>query len=187
MIQPQNKSTVAPLIFANFIILVLALIQSWGVPLIIWTYWLQSVIIGIFHVCKIIRYKESPPGNIHMYKGKPVYVSPKTRFISAFFFLFHYGAFHIGFMMSLMNSPLPDNFLKSMGIAALVFFTNHLYSFFRHRDTNGTFFSPYIRVAPMHLVTYYFGSMVTGPLILIFFIFIKTVADVFSHLYQHKV
>ena len=187
MIQPQNKSTASSLILANIIILIMALVQSWDITLFIWTYWLQSIIIGIFHVCKIIRYKNSSQGNIAIVKGKPVYIFPQTKFITALFFLFHYGAFHIGFMMFLMNSPLPDNFLKSMGIAALVFFTNHLYSFFRHRETNGTFLSPYIRVVPMHLVSYYFGSIVTGPIILIFFIFIKTIADVFSHLYEHKV
>jgi len=194
MFQPQNKSTSTSLITANIVILILALVQSWSVPLILWTYWLQSVIIGIFQFFKILRLKDFSVEGVTM-NGQPVKKTKGTKIQLAFFFAFHFGIFHFGYMMFLMGNEKPENFLYSMGISAAIFFANHLYSFKQHKEDTtkkpknigNIMFFPYFRIIPMHFIIVFGGMFIGGPVTLIFFTLLKTAADVLSHSFEHKI
>jgi len=194
MLQSQKKSTVTSLIFANIAVLSLALIQSWDVSLIIWTYWLQSVIIGIFQFFKILRLKNFSTKNFKI-NGQSVKPTKSTKVQTAFFFALHFGIFHFGYMMFLMGNEPPENFLYSMGISAVIFFANHFYSFRKYEEEankkvsniGNVMFFPYIRIIPMHLIIVFGGWMIGGPVTLIFFTLLKTGADVLSHSFEHKV
>lgn len=81
--------------------------------------------------------------------------------------------------------------LKYIFLTALLFFINHLFSYFynRPKDTKkqnigSLMFYPYARIIPMHL-TIIFGSSFGGALPL--FLVLKTFADAIMHVVEHNV
>ena len=58
---------------------------------IVWIYWFQSIIIGFFNFLELLTAKNTI-GNITTVNKSPKELS---KGCSAFFFLFHYGIFHL--------------------------------------------------------------------------------------------
>jgi hypothetical protein len=202
----KDKSAMS-LVMANFITLLFTLIEGWSFQTLMWIYWSQNVIIGLFHFVKILSFKGAPAEGIKANKNpaKPV----KTAKVGiAFFFLVHYGIFHlvyaiflsIGFSFGHNKVKfVPEDDMVFVAISIFAFFANHLYSFVynRKRDslTKANFgralFAPYIRIVPMHLTIIFGGVflMALGPYsnlpITIIFLGLKTVADVIMHSSEH--
>jgi len=138
-----------------------------------------------------------------MINDHPVEPTTGTKIQTAVFFAFHYGFFHVGYLVFLLSGAvgamdssstgrLPLLNLSSVGIAAAFFFANHLYSFIynRQRDTKkqkigNLMIYPYARIVPMHL-TIIFGSLM-GQSALLLFLALKTLADVIMHSVEHSV
>ena len=183
----SNHSTLL-LILSNIIMICFAILEHWDIVTIMFIYWCQSVIIGIFTFFKMLNLKNPPVLN---------------RVGTAFFFLIHYGAFHFGYFTFLLANPfhIVDSNASFFDISVLaiiiVFFVNHLYSFLYYRkkdvnkeqNINKIMFFPYIRIIPMHL-TIIFGSVFitsgTPYLTLLLFLLLKTGADVAMHLVEHR-
>ncbi|MCX6719870.1 MAG: DUF6498-containing protein, partial [Candidatus Staskawiczbacteria bacterium] len=169
------------LIFSNVLTIILALTQNWDFLTILWVYWSQSVIIGIFSYLKILSAKQFDVGNM-MFNNKPLSNDKKSKLIIANFFAFHYGFFHIGYFFflwffshiipTIANEPSTVNF-QEIYIGAGIFFTNHLFSYFYNRrkeinkkqNIKHLMFFPYLRVLPMQL-TFVIGLPITMFLIL---------------------
>jgi len=179
------------LLFSNIITIFLAIKENWNLSTIMWIYWFQSVIIGFFNFIRMFQLKKFSTEGVKI-DGQFVQPNNSTKFRLSFFFLFHYGFFHFGYLVFLLNyASLQIVGLKYILLTALIFFINHLFSYIYNKpyDTKkqniGTLmFYPYARIIPMHLVII-FGSIFGGALTS--FLILKTFADAIMHIIEHKV
>ena len=149
---------------------------------IVFLYWGQSVLIGLFNFVDLLTVKNIIPGSIKI-NEKPVDNSSKSKGCAATFFAFHYGMFHLVYgIFILVQSKLDIDFrFAFIGLAA--FSLNLIMEFVRHKqwqnnnavNLGAMFFLPYLRIIPMHL-------MILGPIFLnwkasTIFLVLKTAAD----------
>ncbi len=200
-------------IIANLVTIVLAILGNWDLATVLFIYWSQSIIIGIFTVVSLLG---ADTAAIAEDLEKPVQElggqgTVNTRhiwyckcFIAGFFTL-HYGLFHWGYYTFIVESGLFGTVHFSdpnIWLSCALFFANHLYSYltYRHQVSKGAiyilekFFRPYQRIIPMHL-TIIFGSTVVFALqvfgiqstmpVLVLFLVLKTYFDISTHLIKH--
>jgi hypothetical protein len=201
------------LVFTNLITILLAIIGNWDLATVLFIYWAQSVIIGIFTVVALLG-ADSVALRASLQKpideqGGTDQVTPRFvwfyKVLLAGFFALHYGLFHWGYYSFIVDSGLfgPVDFGDPfLWLTCGLFFANHLYSHITypyegprdHRYFNEQFFTPYRRIIPMHL-TIIFGSIVIFILevigisstlpVLVLFLLLKTYSDITSHLNKH--
>ncbi len=181
------------LIASNLLTLVLAVTQNWSIGTIFWTYWIQSVLIGLFNAIRIFSLRQFRTEGMTS-NGQPIEPNrTSSKIQTGIFFLVHYGLFHFVYAAFLFAS-FPEVDLFFLVIGAAIFFSNHLYSFLQHRQADresvphlgGIMFRPYLRIFPMHLTIVFFGMAMQSRETLIVFLLIKTVADTAMHLLEHR-
>lgn len=180
-----------------------------GISLItvLWIYWFQSVVIGIFNFIRILELKDYSTEDVR-FGGQQPEPSPGFKIAMAFFFAFHYGFFHLGyFIFMIIGLPMATMLAQFNGadidpelvattgpwvvlIAAGAFFVNHLFSYLYNRKKEskkqkiGTVMTyPYLRIIPMHLIIV-FGLYTSGGLLI--FLTLKTIADIVMHIIEHR-
>jgi hypothetical protein len=148
---------------------------------LIWLYWSQSVMMGLFNCLDIItvRAATAAPGS----KEQPGLAG--TRVGVAIFFAAHYGVFHFVYSMFLVTMkpqyPIDWALFRYFLIA---FFVGQVITFVQHKvqqRKNGSsigamFFLPYLRILPMHftiLIPAFFHNAPLGV-----FLVLKCIADV---------
>ena len=174
-------------------------------------YWIQSIIIGLFNFIRIIQLKEFSTEGLSV-NGKAIPAVPFVKFYVAFFFLFHYGFFHLVYLIFILansfhisidgleeseyktvklGNPLNKTEVEYILLTALIFFINHLFSYIynRKRDTKKQsirqlMIYPYARIIPMHL-TLTLGVLLRAPLLS--FLLLKTLADIMMHIVEHDI
>jgi hypothetical protein len=188
------------LLLSNLITIFFAIKEGWDLLTIMWIYWFQSITIGFFNFIRILQLKEFSTEGVRVNR-KPVPPTRESKIFFAFFFLFHYGLFHLIYMIFLLSGKL----IKTHGnvpsfsfidwqyifLTSLFFFLNHLFSYFynRPKDTKkqnigSLMFYPYARIIPMHITILSFGFYFNAlPL----FLALKTVADLVMHIVEHNV
>jgi len=186
------------LLLSNLATVFFATKENWNLSTIMWVYWFQSITIGVFNFIRILQLKEFSTEGFKI-NGQPAQPTQGTKIFTAFFFLFHYGFFHFVYMIFLLTGTFTKaygntpNFieLKYIFLTALLFFINHLFSYFynRPKDTKkqnigSLMFYPYARIIPMHL-TIILGSFFVSALP--FFLILKTFSDAVMHIVEHKV
>lgn len=205
---------VVSLIVTNLVTIVLAVLGNWDLATVMFIYWTQSIVIGIFSVISILGADTAAlQGDLQRpidERGGTEKVSHRFAWfyqcLMAGFFTLHYGLFHLGYLFIITDAELfgAVNFSDpGIWLASGLFFANHLYSYltFRHagpkdyRYVNEAFFSPYSRIIPMHL-TIIFGSIVILVLmavgitttlpVLVLFLLLKTYSDITAHLIKHE-
>lgn len=197
----SDRSTLF-LLFVNSIMIFFAIYENWSLLTIMFIYWCQSVIIGVFTFFKILNLKNFSTEGMR-FSNIPALPTTGTKIGMAFFFLFHYGFFHFVYFFFLIANPFfntssPTSFTGlTILIVVVVFFVNHLFSFLYNREKDSkkkqnigkVMMFPYIRIVPMHL-TIIFGSffiMAGSPQMgLILFLILKTIADVAMHIVEHR-
>jgi len=180
------------LLGVNLGVIVFAVRDAWSLPTILASYWLQSVIIGIFQAKKMSDLKVFSTEGLKI-NDHPVEPTPATRWQVVSFFLLHYGIFHAvyaGFILSGGGAPYWPDVLLSGG----AFFANHLFSYFANRNRprkslpniGSMMFFPYIRIVPMHAFIVFgaFAMEPGGGLVL--FLLLKTIADEAMHVIEHR-
>lgn len=191
-----NDQSIQALLGSNLLVIVLALIFGFNLAELVWIYFLQNLIIGYYNFKRIRLLKNFATDGFTM-NDRPVPETPEARDKTAFFFLAHYGFFHIGYLLFLTDGHNLNSFeIATIFISATVFLFNHRYSFqINHqRDLAGKpnigimMFLPYLRVVPMHLITI-FGFLVFANSVaaLMFFTALKTAADVLLHVIEHRI
>lgn len=193
---PFRDLSVWILLLSNIATIYFTVTENWGLGTVLWVYWFQSVIIGIFNFIRILQLKEFSSEGVYINKHA-VEPTQGTKHYIAFFFLFHYGFFHLVYFFAILGgkfaAPVGNdgggNGIKYILAMALLFFINHLFSYLynRPRDTKkqniGTLmFYPYARIIPMHLVLVFAPG---GALF--YFLLLKTGADIIMHLVEHYV
>lgn len=186
------------LLFSNLVTIFFATKEGWNLSTIMWIYWFQSITIGFFNFVRILQLKEFSTEGFKI-NDQPAQPTQTTKIYTAFFFLFHYGFFHFGYLVFLLTDTFAKSYgqnlgsieLKSILLTAPIFFINHLFSYIynRPRDTKkqniGTLiFYPYARIIPMHL-TILLGSFFVNALP--FFLVLKTFSDAMMHIVEHEV
>ena len=190
------------LLVSNAVTILLATTQHWNLLALMWVYWFQNIVIGFFNFVRIRRLKEFSTEGFSI-NGHPAEPTQETKNHVARFFLLHYGGFHLAYFIFLLVFSQTGMFssgdenafgpadLKYIVLAAALFLGNHVFSYFynRPRDTGrqnigSLMFYPYARVIPMHLTIvlgFFLGSR------LLFFLLLKTLADVIMHVVEHRV
>lgn len=180
-----------------------------GISLItvLWIYWFQSVVIGIFNFIRILELKDYSTEDVR-FGGQQPEPSSGFKIAMAFFFAFHYGFFHLGYLIFLIiglpmatmlaqfnGAQVDTELISSAGpwvvlVAAGAFFVNHLFSYLYNRKKEskkqkiGTVMTyPYLRIIPMHLMIV-FGLYTSGGLLI--FLVLKTIADIVMHIIEHR-
>ena len=80
--------------------------QGWPLLLLLWPYWVQSVVIGYFARRRILALERFSTAGLLM-NDQPVSPTPKTQRDVANFFVLHFGGFHLAYFIFLANSPPP--------------------------------------------------------------------------------
>ena len=162
---------------------------------LVFLYWGQSVLIGLFNFVDMLTVKNVIPGSIKL-NEKPVTDTAERKGCSAFFFLVHYGFFHFVYgIFILIYTKLDINF-KFVWIGLAAFSLNLIIQFIQHKQLQQTtaanlstmFFLPYLRIIPMHLMIILPAFFHVQASIL--FLLLKTAADIIMYLITsplHKV
>ena len=154
---------------------------------IVFLYWGQSVLIGLFNFVDILTIKNIIPGSMELNEA-PATNTFASKGCAASFFALHYGFFHLayGLFLLVFTKIKIDFHFVLIGLAA--FSLNLIIEFIRHKqwqaanevNLGAMFFLPYLRIIPMHL-------MILGPAFLnwkasTIFLVLKTLADVIMYL-----
>ncbi len=191
------------LLASNLLIAFFVIIENQNVLNVLWIYWFQSVIIGLFNFFKILTLKKFTTDGMKM-NNKPLTNSKTAKVGVATFFLFHYGFFHFVYAIFL-SAFISIGEISKGGIdisfillTSLIFFINYLVEFiFNYRRELSTLqslpklmMSPYKRIIPMHLTIILSGFVMVGGafssanpnvVILIIFLGLKTFIDLITH------
>jgi hypothetical protein len=195
--------TVWSLLISNLLIALFTIIEKQSVLNVLWVYWFQSVIIGVFNFFKILSLKEYAVDRLRV-NNKPVKQTKAAKITVATFFLFHYGFFHFVYAMFL-SAFISIGRISSGGIdvafillTSLIFFVNYfgefIFSFKREQSSIQSLpllmMAPYKRIIPMHLTIILAGFVLVGSefgatnpniIILLIFIGLKTFMDLITN------
>lgn len=179
------------LLGVNLGVIYFAVTEHWLLPTILTTYLVQSVIIGVFQIRKMLDLKAFSTEGLKM-NDHPVAPVPASKWMIALFFAFHYGIFHAVYALFILTAGRPDwiNVMISGG----AFFANHLFSYVMNRNRprktlpniGHMMFFPYIRIIPMHafILT---GALTAAPAKgIALFMLLKTLADEAMHAIEHR-
>lgn len=179
------------LLFTNLLTIGIAFYQGWSLSEVMWVYWIQSVIIGIFQYKKILDLKNFTTSGIK-FNGKPVAETDAGKKSIAYFFLFHYGGFHLVYLIFLLAlHQKPDLFW--FFLLAISYFINHYRSYKstkvqdakRTQSLQTLIVKPYKRILPMHAVIV-LGTMMSPANGVLLFLSLKTATDLLGHYLEHK-
>lgn len=189
------------LIVINIITIILAVWQNWGLIPLLYIFWGQSVIIGIFNAIEIFTLKNFSTENFKM-NGRPIENTKSAQRSVGLFFCVHYGFFHfmyfifIPFVAALGKKEWGDSFdaddfrmaFFSVVLNIVLFFISYLIDYrYKHKHYSLTpnigtlMFFPYIRVFPLHAViifAFFMGSKNS----LLLFLSLKLLADAGMHI-----
>jgi hypothetical protein len=164
--------------------------HSEGFGTVIWIYWCQSVIIGLFNFFDLLLIKKFSAKDFKL-NDEPV--TEKNKGCTAWFFLLHYGFFHFAYFIFLAVSFHTLLNSKIILLAVAAFFLESLLTFRRKRaiekeikvSLGGIFMLPYIRIIPMHLTILLPAFFDWQPSVL--FILLKTLADIIFYFVAQKI
>jgi hypothetical protein len=161
-----------------------------GFTTVVWIYWFQSITIGFFNFVDLLTIQNYDAANFNM-NNQPV--AGNNKGCAAWFFLLHFGFFHIGYAIFLLidfGIRAVSKTVFLLGIAT--FFLESIINFIRQKQLERTvklnigtmFFLPYLRIIPMHLMILLPAFLGWKPSLT--FLALKMAADILSFiLYQH--
>lgn len=195
----SSKPTLAFLLLANVVPLVMVFAEAWSVAEIMLTYWLENVVIGVLNLIRIALC-QNPKGVI------------QKLFVMGFF-TFHYGMFTMAHGAILFSLLVDDQLNIGFGpemvfevvntlhlwLPLLALFVSHGFSLIWHYLREGEYkrlniatlmMRPYGRVVLLHIVALVGGLVVSklgAPVFaLILLIALKTFVDAKIHLRVHR-
>ena len=141
---------VITLLCSNIITIVLAVAGNWDAATVLFIYWAQSIIIGIFTVISLIRADTAAlTADISRSAEENVSVGMMNRYFARYykyfiagFFALHYGLFHVVYYEFIVDSGffgVVDFSSPEVWASCGLFFVNHLYSslYYRHDERKG--------------------------------------------------
>ena len=184
------------LILANMVPIFGVLFLGWDALTILVLYWLESVIMGVLNIPKIMACRSAEQSA----SGAAL-----SNLFPAVFFTFHYGMFtgvHGVFLAEMFGArPIMEGLFSGGSIiwTATIFLISHLASMFINffgkkeylgRNARRQMFSVYGRVFIMHIVVLLGGFTIQkfgAPIIaVIMLITLKTAIDLIAHKREHE-
>ncbi len=155
-----------------------------GLDTIIVLFYIQSVLIGFFNFLDLLTLKNTVPNSF------TVNDEPGNRNgCAAFFFLIHYGGFHLVYLVFLFVKTVKISNLdfKFIILSFWIILFSEGYHFIKNKKRNQEedvnigvmFFIPYARIVPMHLLILAPALFKIPPNII--FLILKTFADVLMY------
>jgi hypothetical protein len=184
-----------PLLISNGLAIWWAARDHLSLQTVMMMYWSQSVAIGAVNVLRILALRGYSTDDFKI--GGPLSPSFGAKLKVAGFFTLHYGFFHVVYLVFILaamtRGRLDVNVAFVLYGAALFAGTElaalalHWNAETRGRNIGKVMFAPYLRIVPMHLAIIFGGFVNYHPgLTLGLFQGLKTVADVFTHMIQHR-
>jgi len=192
----MKKYSVFLIIIANIVPILGVLFLDWTLFSIMFFYWLESAIVGIFNIPKILKAKisgteESIDSDQSTKKGRLFIIG---------FFIFHYGMFmfvHGLFIFDLFGPPNLTLNTILLGITALAIShgLSFKFNFLDHKEYEKVtikqqMFAPYKRIVIMHITIFICGlilAIINAPVFaLIILILLKIAIDITAHLREHS-
>ena len=209
-----NDNSTKLLIFSNLITIVFALHFSWNLPMLLFIYWCQSIIIGFFTFFKLL-----------FLKTDSLLVTIVHGFFIVVFFTFSilWHIMYLSFIIVLFVASIQESGIGNIAIdpldflfiilSVMLFFINHLYSFLVHikafakakHSVLDVLFASGIRLIPILmaiLFAVFAGGFFSGFLsvlgvenskvagfsffVLLGFLIFKSFADILMHNREHK-
>jgi hypothetical protein len=194
-VEAENESWKG-LLFSNLLVAAMAVYLGWQLSDLLWPYWIQSVVIGLYAARRILALKRFDVTDFKI-NNKPAEENDRTRRSTAIFFVFHYGIFHavyFGFLAARWPDQQTWLWIAAAGLPFLVqqhMAYNQTIDVIRAGRPNiGTLmFLPYARVIPMH-VTILFGATSADQhsgLWIGLFTLMKTAADLVMNAVENRV
>jgi len=149
---------------------------------IVWIYWLQSILIGFFTFIELLKV-ENPDETSMKMNDQPV--TKKSMGCAAFFFLFHFGFFHLVYAIFLLTGFSARANAKIVLITGGIFLVESTIDLIRRRSSKKEgekenigkmFFVPYMRIIPMHLMILVPPFLGFGTSVI--FLILKMLADI---------
>jgi hypothetical protein len=175
------------LLLANAVTLALALIFDWSPSWLLWPYWIQSVIIGWYARKRMLNLDRFTTRGFTS-GGQPVPETPEGKRSTANFFAFHYGFFHVGYLIFLLSSHAVSGLWDMLALlgCGLSFLLSQraTYAAQHAADVRGKpnlgklMATPYLRIVPMHLAVLFGAQASDGAGMLIIFTVLKTMSDI---------
>lgn len=158
---------------------------------IVWIFWCQSVLIGLFNFLELLTLK-NVRADVVSVNSEPVNPNQGQGCL-ALFFLLHFGGFHVGYLIFIaIKVGFRHINLTFFLVSLALLFVNQIFTFIRHKkmaeenklNTSFLFFAPYLRVVPMHLMFLIPAFFGVSPGIV--FLILKTVMDLAGYLLTQK-
>lgn len=189
----SHVSTIT-IILANILTIAFAIVYKWDIADVLWIYWAQSLIIGIFHFFTILEQKQFSTEGFERY-SQPIPATISTLHKVAGFFIFHYVILHLIFLAFLVYlwELTPSMSALNLALCIVAFLGAHSFSYWKNRrkfaDTRQNIwwlmFYPYARIIPMWLtLTVGINFARDYSITLITFLILKTCADVIMHVLE---
>ena len=196
----------AGIVGVNAAVVLGAILSGDGPLMLMFPYWMQSVIIGGFNVRRIAALEVFTTDGLKI-NGRAVDPTPSTRRQTWVFFLVHYGFFHFIYLMfmgafSAMGRSGAGVGAMGDGLGALSsvwllvtaagFLVSEGQEHLRERaedvrrppNIGRLMFAPYVRIVPMHL-TIIFGALLGGWFATLLFGALKTLVELAVNAYLH--
>lgn len=203
------RLSVIPLLVSNMVPLVGVLFFDWSLFSVLFLYWAENGVIGIFNVLRMSMAQGPPLGvdqskqSSIQIKNRKILIEKASRFLLIPFFMMHYGTFffvHGVFLFVLFGGGMDSfSFVWEALFGVLFLCVSHGMSFLTnyvgkkeylrvHAST--LFIRPYARVIPMHLALLGGGFAIAfvggATWALVLLIATKVCIDVLSHLHEHS-
>jgi len=187
----MKKTALGGLVLANLVPILGIVIGSWDVFSILFFYWLESVVVGLYNVAKMAMIRTVQGG---------VAIGPRHRISGIIFFAIHYSAFMAGHGLFIFVLFEPQNVEPAMIIvAALSLVVSHGISFvanfigkkeYSRTTLSEQMIAPYKRVVVMHLSIILCGFLVnllpSSQMLLIPLVLLKIAIDIAYHFNEHR-
>ena len=167
---------------SNVLILLIIPINKQNALNLVWVYWVQSVLLGLLHVLKLLVYDFPKPDR----ELEPNDIEGWPRIGAALFFLIHYGFFHMAYVFFIGGTGVDWEMVMK---AASIFAAQMLLSaIFHYRDESGKmemgklFMQPYTRIIPIHIAII-LGGIMGSVAVFLFLIVFKTAMELAQEYY----
>ena len=191
------------LILTNFITISFAYSEHWVFSTIIWVYWCQTLIIGLFAFLRVIQLTDISSHEVDRIQPK-VYSRSKLR--NGALFLAHFTVVQgcLTLILGAFLGPVTSQNGTILVSSSLLFFCNHLFSYVYNRNKDSVVHKnigimvvrPYLRLLPLFVAFLFIGMIVAAfflvpdqqlaPAAYLILFMLKTGADVTAHTLEHR-
>ncbi len=191
------------LILTNFITISFAYANHWAFSTIIWVYWCQTLIIGVFAFLRVLRLTDVSHHGVERIQPR-MYTRLKLR--NSLLFVAHFTVVQgcLTLILGAFLGPVTNQNGAILLSSSLLFFCNHLFSYYYNRKKDSAVrknigimvVRPYLRLLPLFVSFLFIGMFVAAfflvndqqlaPAAYVVLFVLKTGADVIAHTLEHR-